>query len=209
MSHSNPHPPFNPQPGQPHGPNPYLHPSAQAPGGQIPGGQVPGGWHSAPAAPQPPRRGRSWLTYGATALVALLVGVGIGSSGDAKTENTSALPQPTVTVTAKAKPAPTVTVTETIAAEVRQTTQEPETTGPATTMAGDGQYLVGEDIKPGTYKTAGTASVVSCYWARLKNASGELSAIIANDNITGPTRVTLNKGEYFETKRCQPWKRVG
>ncbi|WP_433500555.1 hypothetical protein ACQP1K_09815 [Sphaerimonospora sp. CA-214678] len=39
--------------------------------------------------------------------------------------------------------------------------------------------------------------------------TGELSGIIANDNITGPARVTLKKGEYFETKRCQPWKRVG
>ncbi|WP_326791578.1 hypothetical protein OHA79_02750 [Streptomyces sp. NBC_00841] len=26
---------------------------------------------------------------------------------------------------------------------------------------------------------------LGCYWARLKNASGELGAIIANDNITG------------------------
>ncbi|MEV5410007.1 hypothetical protein AB0K60_14370 [Thermopolyspora sp. NPDC052614] len=75
-------------------------------------------------------------------------------------------------------------------------------------MPGDGQFLVGEDIRPGTYKTAGPDGS-TCYWARLRNASGELSAIIANDNITGPVRVAHKKGEYFESTRCQEWKRVG
>ncbi|MCX5317227.1 hypothetical protein [Streptomyces sp. NBC_00154] len=46
-------------------------------------------------------------------------------------------------------------------------------------------------------------------WARLKNASGELGAIIANDNITGQARVTARKGVYFETKGCLKWEKVG
>ncbi len=198
MSHPNPNQPYGPQPGRPYQPHSHLHP----------GGQVPGGWPPSPVpAPQPPRGGRRWLSYGATALIALVVGVGIGASGGAESKS-AAGPQPTVTVTSKARPAPTVTITETVTAEAEQP-QETEQTGPATTISGDGQYLVGEDMKPGTYKTAGTDSSVPCYWARLKDASGELSGIIANDNITGPARVTLKKGEYFETKRCQPWKRVG
>ncbi|GGO19474.1 hypothetical protein GCM10010116_39130 [Microbispora rosea subsp. aerata] len=200
MSHPNP---FGPQPGQPYHPHPSPHPS-----GQMPGGHVPGAWHSASAhAPRPPRGGRRWLSYGATALVALLFGVGIGASGGTQTEAVAG-PRPTVTVTEEAEPAPTVTVTETVASQA-EPTQETEEAGPATTIAGDGQYLVGEDIKPGTYKTMGTDGGFACYWARLRNATGEFSAIIANDNITGPARVTLKKGEYFETKRCQPWKRVG
>ncbi|MBG0813323.1 hypothetical protein HS045_03695 [Planomonospora sp. ID82291] len=144
------------------------------------------------------------MAYSATALLSLFIGVGIGSGGEAG--SVAAAPQPTVTVTEAAEPAPTVT--ETVTAEP-EPSPEPEETGPATGMGGDGQYLVGEDIKPGTYKTAGAAEDSGCYWARLKNASGELSGIIANDNITGPARVTLKKGEYFETNRCQEWKLVG
>jgi hypothetical protein len=30
-----------------------------------------------------------------------------------------------------------------------------------------------------------------CYWARLRDTSGELSSIIANNNIGGPTTVTI------------------
>lgn len=203
MSHPNPDQPYGPQPGRPYQPHPQLHPGGPVPGGRIPGGRPP----SQAPAPQPARGGRRWLSHGATALIALVVGVGIGTGGGAEPEG-AAGPRPTVTVTAEAGPAPTVTVTETVAAQAEQP-RETEQAGPATTISGDGQYLVGEDIKPGTYKTAGTDSDFACYWARLKNATGELSGIIANDNITGPARVTLKKGEYFETKRCKPWRRVG
>ncbi|WP_129840385.1 hypothetical protein [Streptomyces sp. RFCAC02] len=92
------------------------------------------------------------------------------------------------------------------------TASEPTPTkdpGPASTFAGDGEYLVGEDIAPGTYKTAGPDDDFGCYWARLKNASGEFDAIIANNNLNGPGRVTLKKGEYFQTQRCQEWVKSG
>ncbi|MFG1947712.1 hypothetical protein [Nonomuraea sp. NPDC048826] len=143
--------------------------------------------------PQPARHDRRWLTYGLTAFVSLLLGIVIGSSGE--------------TETSAASPRPTVTVTE-MADTVAETAPEQTESGPLTTAPGDGQYLVGEDIKPGTYKTAGTDGF-TCYWARLKDASGEFGAIIANGNVSGQTRVTLKKGEYFETKGCQDWKRVG
>ncbi|MFJ8651215.1 hypothetical protein ACIRNU_02590 [Streptomyces rochei] len=158
------------------------------------------------------RRG-TWLKYGAVALVSLLVGAGIGSSGDTngdgeETADAKAAPRPTVTVTetapaAEAEPAPTVT--ETVTAEPEKT-EEP---GPATSFSGDGEYLVGEDIKAGTYKTAGPEGEFGCYWERAKDASGEFDSIIANNNLEGTGRVTLNKGEYFKTNRCQEWKRVG
>ncbi|TXK36315.1 hypothetical protein FR742_40245 [Nonomuraea sp. C10] len=130
-----------------------------------------------------------------TAFVSLLLGIVIGSSDEAGTS--AAGPRPTVTVTEIADTAPADV-------EPGQTAE----TGPLSTAPGDGQYLVGEDIKPGTYKTSGTDSF-TCYWARLKDASGEFGAIIANGNVSGQTRVTLKKGEYFETKGCQDWKRVG
>ncbi|MEV0693916.1 hypothetical protein [Streptomyces sp. NPDC050388] len=182
-----------------------------------PGAQGPFGL-GAPAGPaqSPKRRGR-WLKYGAVALVSLFIGVGIGSSGEgsAASENTAAdtesAPRPTATVTETvkadggAKPAPTVTETETVTAKPKKT-KEP---GPATSFSGEGEYVVGEDIKAGTYKTAGAEDEWGCYWERAKNASGEFDAIIANNNLTGQGRVTLNSGEYFKTNGCQEWKRVG
>lgn len=156
---------------------------------------------------------RRWLKYGGVALVSLFIGVGIGtSSGSADTgtvtgADTTGGPRPTATVTetAEAEPAPTVTETETVTAKPKKTKKP----GPATSFSGEGEFLVGEDIKPGTYKTAGAEDEFGCYWERAKNASGEFDAIIANNNLNGPGRVTLNKGEYFKTNRCQEWKRVG
>ncbi|WP_240658085.1 hypothetical protein [Streptomyces populi] len=167
-----------------------------------------------PAAPgQSARPRRRWLKYGAVALVSLFVGVGIGTSdGSAETgkgaSGTKAAPRPTVTVTktaAAADPEPAPTVTKTVAAKPKKTKEA----GPATTFSGEGEYVVGEDIEAGTYKTAGSDGAFGCYWERAKDASGEFGSIIANNNLEGPGRVTLNKGEYFKTNRCQEWKKVG
>jgi hypothetical protein len=84
--------------------------------------------------------------------------------------------------------------------------------GTAATVEGDGQYLVGEDMPAGTYKTAGPDKgglIDNCYWARARDASGEFEAIIANANLEGQGRVTLNKGEYFEIKGCREWTKIG
>ncbi|MFF0461902.1 hypothetical protein [Streptomyces mexicanus] len=168
----------------------------------------------APTGPGRPDRSRKrWLKYGAVALVSLIVGVGIGSSGGSadtgkEAADAKAAPRPTVTVTKTADaaaPKPAPTVTETVTAKPKQT----EEAGPADGFSGEGEYVVGEDIKPGTYKTAGPEGEFGCYWERAKDASGELDSIIANNNLQGPGRVTLNKGEYFKTNRCQEWKRVG
>ena len=75
--------------------------------------------------------------------------------------------------------------------------------GPKTTF-GDGTYLVGTDIAPGSYKTTGPrpSTVPNCYWARMKNDSGSLNSIIANDNTEGATRITVNNGEYLMVGGC-------
>ncbi|MFF7837467.1 hypothetical protein ACFZC6_01310 [Streptomyces ossamyceticus] len=154
--------------------------------------------------------------YGAISAASLLVGVGIGASGDSGSPadgstDAKAGPRPTVTVTeTKAEridpePASTVTETATVTAKPKKTKES----GPASSFSGEGEYLVGEDVKPGTYKTAGADSEFGCYWERAKDASGEFDSIIANNNLEGPGRVTLNDGEYFKTNRCKEWKRVG
>lgn len=183
------------------GPGPYNTPQHTAPLPPVP-------------SPRKPSRAKAWVTHGAVAFVALLIGTGIGSSGEADADgkaSASAKPGPTVTATATAtaretaKAAPAPTVTKTVTAKPKKT----EKPGPRSTFSGDGEYLVGEDIAAGTYKTAGSDGSFGCYWARLKDASGEFDAIIANNNLEGPGRVTLNKGEYFRTNRCQEWKKAG
>jgi len=111
----------------------------------------------------------------------------------------------TATGTARAAaPAPTVTVTKTATV-----TATPKAAKVAATVPGDGTYLVGGDMKSGTYKTKGPADgSFGCYWERAKDSSGELNSIIANDNLNGSGLVTVRKGETFKSSGCQDWVKV-
>jgi hypothetical protein len=72
----------------------------------------------------------------------------------------------------------------------------------------DGMYLVGTDIKAGSYKTDGDADLdLGCYWERTKDDSGEFGSIIANEYADGPGRVTVNSGEYFKVSGGCTWVR--
>ncbi len=68
---------------------------------------------------------------------------------------------------------------------------------------GDGTYRVGKDIPAGTYRSRGGDG---CYWARLKSFSGDLDAILANDNAVGPAVVTILRTDRgFESSGCGKW----
>jgi hypothetical protein len=177
---------------------------------------VPPAYVPQPPAAKKPSRGKAWLTHGATAFVALVLGAAIGGSGASGDTADSAPPAPTATATKTARAAAPEAEAEPAKESAKETrTAKPTPTqkpGPLAGIDGDGTFLVGEDIQAGTYKTAGPEDDtfgLGCYWARHKDASGELTGIIANDNITGQTRVTVNKGEYFETKGCLKWQKVG
>jgi hypothetical protein len=72
-----------------------------------------------------------------------------------------------------------------------------------------GTYLVGRDIRPGTYRgEAGTGVMESCYWERLNDVAGELGSIIANDNAMGSYFVQV-LGSDFALKAGCPLVRVG
>jgi len=74
------------------------------------------------------------------------------------------------------------------------------------TSFGDGTYVVGTDIEPGTYKATPSGQ---CYWARLSSTADE-SDIIANHLASGPTTVTIsNTDAAFLTNRCGAWTKVG
>lgn len=72
---------------------------------------------------------------------------------------------------------------------------------------GEGTFVVGDDIHPGRYKARAKPGD-SCYWARLKDDSGELDSIIANNLTDGAASVTIKASDgAFETRGCTPWIR--
>lgn len=67
--------------------------------------------------------------------------------------------------------------------------------------------VVGTDIQPGTYRTTGpTAGFPLCYWARLRNTTGD---IITSGMPTGPASVTiLATDKAFQTGGCVEWSKA-
>ncbi|MEU1009642.1 hypothetical protein [Streptomyces sp. NPDC005890] len=75
-------------------------------------------------------------------------------------------------------------------------------------FGGDGEYQVGTDVKPGTYRTTGNTDGL-CYWERAKDASGELDSMLANDNVSGTSYVTIKPTDkLFKSHDCEDWEAV-
>jgi hypothetical protein len=73
---------------------------------------------------------------------------------------------------------------------------------------GDGDFQVGADIKPGTYRTSGNDDGM-CYWERAKDSSGEMDSLLANDNVTGTSYVTVKASDkLFKSSDCNDWEAV-
>lgn len=74
------------------------------------------------------------------------------------------------------------------------------------TIPGSGTFLVGEDIKPGTYRTHGGGS--QCFWDRLSGLSGEEHHIIAFGYPQSIGYVTISESDMaFATNSCGDWIR--
>ncbi len=96
-------------------------------------------------------------------------------------------------------------------------TPGPTPTGPRTSF-GDGAWLVGPEILPGTYRTTGASSF--CYWARLAEFSNVKTFIersgAATDSGVRPGGgvepviiVWIRESDAaFETSNCGTWRRV-
>ncbi len=73
------------------------------------------------------------------------------------------------------------------------------------TSFGQGTFIVGTDMSPGIYKSSKGAN---CYWARLRNFTGTLSSIIAN-NFGGKAVVAIRSSDKgFQSSNCGTWKKV-
>jgi hypothetical protein len=76
----------------------------------------------------------------------------------------------------------------------------------STRTFGQGTHIVGVDIAPGTYRSRGGDG---CYWERLRDFTGGLNSILANDNVTGSTIVTISRADKgFESSSCAAWTRI-
>jgi predicted nucleotide-binding protein len=83
------------------------------------------------------------------------------------------------------------------------------TSDEASVVSGDGVYLVGLDIQPGMYRTAGPKDSQrgSCYYALLSSTNTQ--DIITNNNVSGPAIITIEsdvKAVHFSG--CKPWQRL-
>jgi hypothetical protein len=106
------------------------------------------------------------------------------------TATATAVPTPTPKPTAKPTPTPTPAPT-------------PKPT-PAPRVFDDGDWIVGTDIQPGTYRLREEPFL--CYWERLSGFSGSLDEIIANGNESGYAIVTIGKSDAgFSSSGCGTW----
>ncbi len=75
----------------------------------------------------------------------------------------------------------------------------------SSTRFGQGTFIVGTDIAPGTYRSRGGDG---CYWQRLSSFTGGLNSIIANDNAVGSAIVTISRSDKgFGSNGCGTWTR--
>lgn len=99
---------------------------------------------------------------------------------------------PTATRTPTPKPSPTAT---------RTRTPTPRPTAPPVLP---GTHRVGVDIRPGLYiGLAGQGIWNSCYWERLKDLSGTLDSIIANENAEGLFYVEILPSDRAFSTDCE------
>jgi hypothetical protein len=77
----------------------------------------------------------------------------------------------------------------------------------ANTISSDGTFVVGQDIKSGTYHTngSGNAGADDCYYATLNSTNGSLTSIIANGNFDGPETMNLSGVYAFQVNGPCTW----
>lgn len=136
--------------------------------------------------PVPPKRKKVWPWIAGAAVVALL-----------------ALVATCAGILTNASNPVSVTVTSDPVAPQEQTGQKASKTD-----IGEGEWLVGKDVAPGTYRTTGAddSAVPLCHWVVWtndnKNEAGPSGLV---DKSNQPGRVALKKGNVFETSGCRPW----
>lgn len=175
-------------------------------------GQQPGPYR-APEPPRPPKKGAPrWAKIFAGIAVVGLLTVGgctavvMSAAEDFAGDLPNTVPDATQ---------PTGSGDQTKTPTPPPVTPGPKKPGPSL-MPRDGVLRVPSQVKPGRYETTvptepGMEGLPTCYIARLKGTSGELSDIISNQNRFGGDVVTLTikaTDDAVEIRGCGTWKRV-
>jgi hypothetical protein len=73
-----------------------------------------------------------------------------------------------------------------------------------------GSYVVGKDVKAGTYHTTGPdgSNMSGCYY-EWKGSTDANAQIIDNNISQGPATATLTDGQVFTTNGCAAWQKIG
>ncbi|MEU8086349.1 hypothetical protein AB0B57_22405 [Micromonospora sp. NPDC049101] len=140
-----------------------------------------------------------------TAAVAALSALACGAGSTAKTEAEQKAPAVAVT-NLDGKPAASTSS----AAAPASPAAPAKPAKPTIPTIEDGTWTVGADVPAGTYRTVEkVAGDALCYWAILKSGTNGAD-IIQNATPTGGLpRVTLKKGQDFQTARCGVWQKIG
>ena len=88
-------------------------------------------------------------------------------------------------------------------------------------IPGNGVFLVGVDIAPGLYRTAGSASTFGvwinnvptqasmCAWFTYSTPDANKDHVVQTNTSVGPMFANINTTiKAFESQNCQPWTRV-
>jgi hypothetical protein len=92
---------------------------------------------------------------------------------------------------------------------------------PMDPIPGNGVFVVGPDVAPGLYRTAGSASTFGvwinnvptqdsmCAWFTYSTPDANKEHVIQTNISVGPMFANINTTvKAFESQNCQPWTRV-
>jgi hypothetical protein len=93
---------------------------------------------------------------------------------------------------------------------------------PMDPIPGNGVFIVGPDIVPGLYRTAGSASTFGvwinnvptqgsmCSWFTYSTPDANKEHVVQANTSVGPMFASINATtvKAFESQNCQPWERV-
>lgn len=92
---------------------------------------------------------------------------------------------------------------------------------PMDPIPGNGVFVVGPDIAPGLYRTAGSASAFGvwinnvptqesmCSWFTYSTPDANKEHVLQANTSVGPMFASINTTvKAFESQNCQPWTRV-
>jgi hypothetical protein len=136
------------------------------------------------------------IAIGVVVGLAVIGGIGTAISASTST-NTSVIQQSPVANAASPK-------SQTTTSAAAHSPSPAASQAPKFITFGNGTFVVGKDIKPGTYRTRHDSD--GCYFARLKGFGGTVEDIIANENTDARAVVTIaatDKG--FQSENCDQW----